>query len=86
MAWWVWVAGGFVLGIVEVLAPGYVFLGFALGALAVGIGLWTGLLALGLPAQIAVFALVSVVAWALLRKVFPQQRGEVKRWTRDIND
>ncbi|RID93050.1 hypothetical protein D2N39_05195 [Gemmobacter lutimaris] len=86
MAWWLWVAGGFVLGIVEVLAPGYVFLGFALGALAVGLGLWTGLLTLALPAQIAVFALVSVAAWAVLRRIFPHQRGEVKRWTRDIND
>ncbi|MFN7052040.1 MAG: NfeD family protein, partial [Gemmobacter sp.] len=85
MAWWVWVAGGFAVGIVEVLAPGYIFLGFAIGAVLVGLVLWSGLLAIGLPVQIALFAVVSVLAWLGLRRVFPHSRGAVKRWTRDIN-
>lgn len=86
MAWWVWVAGGFAVGIVEVLAPGYIFLGFAIGAVLVGLVLWSGLLAIGLPVQIALFAVVSVLAWLGLRRAFPHSRGAVKRWTRDINE
>ena len=30
--WWVWAAGALILAIIEVLVPGYVFLGFAIGA------------------------------------------------------
>lgn len=86
MAWWLWIAGGFAIGIVEVLAPGYIFLGFAIGAVMVGLVLWSGLIALGFYAQLAVFAGVSLLAWLGLRAAFPQQRGAVKRWTRDIND
>lgn len=86
MAWWLWIAGGFAIGIVEVLAPGYIFLGFAIGAVLVGLVLWSGLLAIGLPVQIALFAAVSVLAWLGLRRVFPYSRGSVKRWTRDINE
>ena len=33
--WWVWLAIALILGIAEVLVPGFLFLGFALGALAV---------------------------------------------------
>ena len=31
--WWAWIAIAVLLGIVEVFAPGFIFLGFALGAL-----------------------------------------------------
>ena len=86
MVWWLWVVAGFALGIVEVILPGYVFLGFACGAVVVGLVLWTGWIALSLAAQIAVFAVVSLGAWLGLRALFPFQRGSVKHWTRDIND
>lgn len=86
MVWWLWLVAGFAIGIIEVLVPGYIFLGFAVGALAVGVLLWLGLLAVGLSAQLAIFALVSLVAWFVLRATFPGQRGAVKRWERDIND
>ena len=86
MAWWVWIVSGFVLGALELMLPGYIFLGFAAGAASVGVILWTGVLALSLPAQLAVFALISLAAWAGLRAAFPMQRGSVKRFTHDIND
>ena len=35
--WWVWLCAALVLGILEVLVPGFVFLGFAIGALAVSL-------------------------------------------------
>ena len=30
--WWVWIVLGFALGVLEVIVPGYIFLGFAVGA------------------------------------------------------
>ncbi len=29
--WWVWVVAGFLIGGLEIVAPGYIFLGFAIG-------------------------------------------------------
>lgn len=85
MAWWIWVLGGLAIGALELLAPGYMFLGFAVGAMAAAVASWLGLL-LGFPAQLALAAVVSLVVWAGMRAAFPLQRGEVKRFTRDIND
>lgn len=85
--WWAWVAGGFVLGVLEVLAPGYIFLGFALGAVLVGVLLGLGALAGGnLPVLLTVFALASLVAWVGLRRTMGVRQGQVKLWDRDIND
>ena len=41
-SWWIWLAGAVVLAIVEMLVPGYLFLGFALGAAATGLVLLAG--------------------------------------------
>lgn len=86
--WWVWAVAGLVLGILEVALPGFVLLGFAIGAMATA----ALLLALGpdmvpgLPVLLLLFALASGVAWIVLRRVFALRRTEVKRWERDIND
>lgn len=85
MAWWIWVLGGLAIGALELMAPGYMFLGFAAGAMAAAASSWLGLLT-GFPAQLALAAVVSLVVWAAMRAAFPLQRGEVKRFTRDIND
>ena len=34
--WWVWVVGGIILAVLELLAPAYILLGFAIGAIATG--------------------------------------------------
>ncbi len=85
MVWWIWVLGGLAIGALELMAPGYMFLGFAAGAMAAAASSWLGLLT-GFPAQLALAAVVSLVVWAAMRAAFPLQRGEVKRFTRDIND
>lgn len=85
--WWVWCAAALVLAILEVLVPGFVFLGFAIGALACGLllaALGTG--ALGLPALLFVFAGLSLIAWLLLRRYFALPKGQVKTFDHDIND
>lgn len=84
--WWAWIAGGFVLGVLEVLAPGYIFLGFAVGAVITGILIGIGLLGANLPVLLVVFAVASLVAWIALRATFGVRPGQVKLWDKDIND
>ncbi|MCU0901034.1 MAG: hypothetical protein MUC82_11170 [Cypionkella sp.] len=84
--WWVWIVAGFALGVLEVLAPGYIFLGFAIGAVVIGAGLGLGLLGGSLPLLLLVFALASVAAWLVLRRTMGLREGQVKLWDRDIND
>jgi inner membrane protein len=83
--WWAWVILGFALGVLEVIAPGFIFLGFAIGAVVTGVLVGIGVSA-GLPALILIFAVVSVVAWLVLRRVVGVREGQVKVWDRDIND
>ena len=84
--WWVWVVAGFALGVVEVLVPGFIFLGFAIGAVITGVLVGIGLLGTNVPLLILVFALASLVAWFGLRRMFGGRDGDVKLWDKDIND
>lgn len=83
--WWVWVAGAIALGILEMLAPGFIFLGFAVGAAAVG-----GLLIIGLsptlPWTLVLFAAISLVAWLAMRRFFGVRKGQRKKFDTDINE
>lgn len=84
--WWVWIVAGFALGVLEILAPGYIFLGFALGALVTGVLLGIGLLGGSLPLLLMVFAILSLVAWLVLRRMAGVSEGQLKIWHKDIND
>jgi inner membrane protein len=84
--WWVWMAGALALAIAEVLLPGFIFLGFAIGALAVSLILLNTGLELGLPFLLLIFAGLSLIAWLLLRRYFAMPKGQVKRFKGDIND
>lgn len=85
--WWVWMAAALVLAILEVLAPGFVFLGFALGTLTVGVLLLLGIgTALSLPVLLLIFAVLSLAAWLILRRLFALPTGQVKIIDKDIND
>lgn len=84
--WWVWMSAALLLATLEVLVPGYVFLGFALGALGVGAALAVFIPLGGLPLTLVVFAVLSLMAYIGLRKVFGLKTGSVKIWDRDIND
>lgn len=82
--WWAWIVLGFALGILEIVVPGFIFLGFAVGAVLTGVLVAFGIPA-GLPALLVIFALLSLAAWfAFLR--FSKRPGQVKVWDRDIND
>lgn len=84
--WWVWIVAGFALGVLEVLAPGYIFLGFAVGAVVTGVLVAVGLLGATLPVTLLVFALASLAAWFGMRKLLGAQASKAKIWDRDIND
>lgn len=90
-AWWAWLAGALILGILETLAPGFIMLGFAVGAAVIGVlfgiggpfGTW---LAGSLPVTLVVFALASLIAWIVMRRVLGRYRNKPKVWDTDIND
>ncbi|NBD28832.1 MAG: hypothetical protein GVY31_02195 [Alphaproteobacteria bacterium] len=84
--WWVWMAAAVALAILEVIAPGYIFLGFALGAFFMGGMVGLGLAGFSLPWALVVFAVLSLVAFLALRRFFGIRNGQVKIWDRDIND
>lgn len=84
--WWVWMIAGAVLAILEIMIPGFVLLGFAVGAALTGLLLWLGVLGASLAALVLVFAVASLIAWLVLRQVVGIRHGQVKVWDRDIND
>jgi membrane protein implicated in regulation of membrane protease activity len=57
---WLWLIGGVVLLIAEVIAPGF-FLMF-IGGAAIATGLISAILPLGVPLQLALFAILAVAS------------------------
>ena len=85
--WWAWIAAGFVIGIIEVALPGFIFLGFAGGAVLVGVLLGLGLVGGdSLSLLLMIFAFASLVVWGGLRLAIGTKPGQVKVWDKDIND
>ncbi|MEO1639009.1 MAG: hypothetical protein AAFU41_07145 [Pseudomonadota bacterium] len=84
--WWVWMSGALVLATLEVLIPGYIFLGFALGAAMMGLLLLFGVSAGGFALTLVIFAVLSLVSYLLMRKFFALKTGQVKVWETDVND
>ncbi len=82
--WWVWLAAALGLAILETLAPGFIFLGFAAGAAL------TALVVLlpwqpGLAALLAIFAVLSLVSWLVLRRLFRTPDDQTRTFHEDIN-
>ena len=82
--WWVWICVALAVGILELLAPGFIFLGFALGALAMAVVVFV-LPATNVPALLAMFAVLSLIGWIVLRMVFRRQSSGARVVTEDIN-
>lgn len=83
---WVWFAAALILGILELLAPGFILLGFALAAGVIGLGLYFGVIAPSLPVTLVIFAVASLIIWLALRRIFGARKGQVKVWDTDINE
>jgi len=84
--WWVWLVAAALLGILEIVLPSFMALGFGLGAALVGILVALGVLGGNLAIMILVFAVGSLAAWIGLRKWAGIRQGQVKVWDRDINE
>lgn len=83
---WFWIVVAALLGLMEVLLPGYVFLGIAIACAVAGLALLVGLAAPSLPVLLIAIAVLSGVAWLILRRLMGVQEGQVRIWDRDIND
>lgn len=71
---WLWLIGGVLLLILEVIAPGF-FLVF-IGAAAMATGLFTLLFGLGTASQLALFALYAVIAVMAGRKFYANRTAD----------
>ena len=89
--WWVWGAAAIILAVGEVILPSFILLGFAIGAGVVALllllggplAIWIGT---SVPALLLISAVVSLIAWLLLRRWMGIYRGQVKTFDHDIND
>jgi membrane protein implicated in regulation of membrane protease activity len=75
-----------ILATLEVLIPGYVFLGFALGAAVMGVLILLGISATGFALTLVIFAALSLLSYIVMRRVFGLRKGQVKIWDTDINE
>ena len=71
---WLWMIGGVVLLIAEIIAPGF-FLVF-IGAAAIATGAFALLFGLGIPAQLALFALYALLAVMVGRRFYANAAGD----------
>ena len=83
--WWVWLSAAIIFVIIEILLPSFLFLGFAIGAAVVAIILLLPV-SPSLPALMAIFAGLSLVAWIGLRRTFRRPDGGARHFDHDIND
>ena len=85
--WWAWAILALVLAFLEIIVPAFVFLGMTIGAGCVALMmLLGGADVIGAPAFLLLFAVTSLVATLILRRVFSLPKGQVKTFDRDIND
>jgi membrane protein implicated in regulation of membrane protease activity len=79
-------SGALILATLEVLIPGYIFLGFAIGAGVMGLLILLGVSATGLALTLVIFAILSLISYLAMRKYFGLKTGQVKIWDTDVND
>ncbi|SLN68171.1 NfeD family protein [Ruegeria meonggei] len=86
LTWWLWLAAALALGILEIVLPGFIFLGFAIGAAVTGLLLLIPGLAPSLPILLLIFAALSLISWLILRRMFSLPHDQVKTFNHDINE
>ena len=76
LLWWHWIVAGIVLGILETLAPAFILIWFALGAVTVGL-LMLAMPAVGTAAQFGIWTVASsllLIGWFRVFKPQPAPR------------
>ena len=87
--WWAWAIVALTFAFFEIILPAFVFLGMAIGAASVSLVMLLGgaeVLGGSVAATLVVFAVASLIATLILRKVFELPKGQVKTFDSDIND
>ena len=74
------------LATAEVIIPGWIFLGFAIGAMVMGLLLLLGVAGLSMPISLVIFAVLSLISYIGLRWLFGLKTGQVTTFDTDIND
>jgi membrane protein implicated in regulation of membrane protease activity len=75
------------LACLEIIVPAFVFLGMTIGAGCVALVMALGGAGvIGAPISVLMFAVISLIATLVLRKVFSLPKGQVKTFDGDIND
>lgn len=82
--WWAWIVFGAGLAVLEVLVPGFIFLGFAIAAVVMAVLVGFGL-TLSPAIAILAYAILALVAWLVLRAAFGTTEKDIKVWRDDIN-
>ncbi|MEO1679266.1 MAG: hypothetical protein AAFU80_14030 [Pseudomonadota bacterium] len=88
LTWWVWGIAAMGLALLEMLAPAYVFLGFAIGAGLVSLGLLLelGIMPGNVPGLLILFGVLSGLAWIGLRLGMGVRKGQIRTFRHDINE
>lgn len=88
LTWWVWGIAAMALALLEMLAPAYVFLGFAIGAGLVSLGLLLelGIMPGNVPGLLILFGVLSGLAWIGLRLGMGVRKGQIRTFRHDINE
>tara|TARA_B100000795_G_C22598909_1_gene360427 strand:- start:280 stop:570 length:291 start_codon:yes stop_codon:yes gene_type:complete len=87
--WWAWAIVALVFAFFEIILPAFVFLGMTIGAACMSLFMLLGgaeVLDGSVAATLAIFAVSSLIATLILRKIFELPKGQVKTFDRDIND
>ena len=85
--WWAWAILALALACLEITVPAFVFLGMAIGAGCVALVMALGGAGVvGAPLSVLMFAMISLIATLVLRKIFSLPKGQVKTFDGDIND
>jgi membrane protein implicated in regulation of membrane protease activity len=87
--WWAWAIVALTFAFFEIILPAFVFLGMAIGAASVSLFMLLGgaeFLGGSVAATLVVFAVASLIATLILRRVFASPKGQVKTFDSDIND
>lgn len=83
---WLWMIAALLLAAVELILPGYVFMGMAGAVLVMGLLLLTGVWGAGLPTTLVATAVLSGLIWFLLSRMIGVDRSAARIWRDDIND
>ncbi|MEL6204250.1 MAG: hypothetical protein AAFR47_02915 [Pseudomonadota bacterium] len=88
LTWWVWGIAAMALALLEMLAPAYIFLGFAIGAGLVSLGLLLelGIMPGNVPGLLILFGVLSGLAWIGLRLGMGVRKGQIRTFRHDINE